>query len=313
MLILISEIAAQHFLGLGKTPLYMEDPQFEYIYKPDQKMKRFSNLIYTNEYSMRSKPLKQGEIRVLLFGDSVLNGGSLTDQSELATTLLEEHLETHCPKNIRVLNISAGSWGPDNAYAYLTKYGDFNATEFILVFSSHDAHDNMKHEKIVGLHSSYPSTQPFSALTEGFTRYFIPRLKRLFFSTSEKKTFEKINKIETGEKFNSGWNDFLTYSKSHNIKLSVVIHPDKNEIVKKEYNRNGEQIIEFLKANNVPYILELEKTTLQNYRDSIHYNKKGQKFLFSEILPVLLKDVCNSNDVTSVSMFKINICNSINI
>ena len=92
--------------------------------------------------------MKINEKRILVFGDSVLNGGSLTDHKKLATTLLEKSLQKSCDPLIRVLNISAGSWGPDNAFSYLKKHGDFNASAIVLFFSSHDAHDNMYHEKI---------------------------------------------------------------------------------------------------------------------------------------------------------------------
>lgn len=38
-----------------------------------------------------------------------------------------------------MLNISAGSWGPDNCAAYLKHYGLFGAKAMSLLVSSHDA------------------------------------------------------------------------------------------------------------------------------------------------------------------------------
>ena len=292
-LIIGLEVWARNYLELGELATYREDAQFEYIYSPNQTVRRHGTLIQTNKYSMRSQALKQNEDRVLMFGDSVLNGGNSTDHSELATTLLENQIQQLCDKSIRVLNVSAVSWGPDNAYAYLMKYGDFNATEIILVFSSHDAYDNMSHEKIVGIHPSYPSDKPYLALTDGFSRYFIPKVKSLLSKTQK----ENINKasVNDNERFNSGWKNFIRYSKSHKIKLTVVLHPTTSEIKSGVYNDNGLLIISFLKKNNIPYILELgNNTKLRYYRDEVHYNKEGQRFLSSEIFPIIKKDNCKA-------------------
>ena len=290
VLIILGEVLAIFALGLGEQPIYIEDNKYEYMYAPLQGVKRFGNFILTNEYSMRSLPLKDNENRVLIFGDSVLNGGNLTDHDALATTLLENDLQKICNKSIRILNISAGSWGPDNAFSYLQKYGDFNASSIILVFSSHDAYDNMKHEKIVGQHLSYPSSQPCCALWDGFNRYFIPRVTALFSNSKEK--FSKIHKIDQSDTFNTGWKNFIDYTKKYNIKLFVVLHPDKQEFISGQYNKNGIEIINFLKENNIPYLLELNKIDVTYFRDAIHYNNKGQRFLYEELKPILEKNIC---------------------
>lgn len=60
-----------------------------------------------------------------------------TDQDSLATSLFSAETGT------QMLNMSAGSWGPDNWAAYLRHYGLFDAKGFFLVVGSHDAHDNM--------------------------------------------------------------------------------------------------------------------------------------------------------------------------
>jgi len=133
--------------------LFNEDPGYEYIARPNQDIVRLDNRISYNAQSMRSKPLGQNDSCTIIgFGDSVINGGTLTDQDDLATTILEDSLGN----NIRMLNVSAGSWGPDNCAGYLKQYGDFHAKLFVLVVSSHDAHDNMQFEKIVGRHPSDP-------------------------------------------------------------------------------------------------------------------------------------------------------------
>lgn len=58
-----------------------------------------------------------------------------------------------------MLNISAGSWGPDNCAAYLKEKGTFGAEGIILVVSSHDAHDNMNWQTVVGQSVAFPDKQ----------------------------------------------------------------------------------------------------------------------------------------------------------
>ena len=139
--------------------LFQEDNAIEYIPAPNQHSVRFGNKIAYNEYSMRSLPIDADDRCIVLgFGDSVLNGGTLTDQDSIATTIVEKQLQ-RTNESIRFLNISAGSWGPDNCAAYLNKFGSFNAKMIILFVSSHDAYDNMTFEKTVGVHKSYPKEQ----------------------------------------------------------------------------------------------------------------------------------------------------------
>jgi hypothetical protein len=52
------------------------------------------------------------EFGILVLGDSVVNGLSLIDQSEIATSLLSVRLAARGDRAIVVGNISAGSWGP---------------------------------------------------------------------------------------------------------------------------------------------------------------------------------------------------------
>lgn len=90
---------------------------------------------------------------VLGLGDSVLYGGVQTDQDSLAISIFSSLT------GYQMLNISAGSWEPDNCAAYLKHFGTFNAKAIFLVVSSHDAHDNITHQPVVGIHPSYPNKQ----------------------------------------------------------------------------------------------------------------------------------------------------------
>src|SRR5450432_2448943 len=86
-LLIVAELVARFGLGLGDPPLSMADPTMEYINQPSKTYHRFHHIIHYNTYSMRSgevTPHKTdpSELRVLMIGDSVINGGAQTDDSE---------------------------------------------------------------------------------------------------------------------------------------------------------------------------------------------------------------------------------------
>ena len=288
--LLFIEILLRFVWGFGNPVLYIADKDFEYIYAPSQDVTRFGNKIHTNEYSMRSLPVSNNDsICILKIGDSIVNGGSLTDQDSLASTMLENELTDKFKCPVRVLNISAGSWGPDNAFAYIKKYGDFKAKLMVLVFSSHDLYDTMMHEDVVGLDLSMPKKKPFSACYELIFRYVVPRMKGYFNipATSTSKLTPQLVGTNSNA-INPGWKQFIDYSKSKKIKLLVVLHPTKYELREKKYDANGQKIISMLDSTETDYILELNQGLTQDlFRDDIHYNNKGQKQLVKELYPYL--------------------------
>ena len=117
------EIVAR-LLGLGDPPLVVRHPTIDYLFAPSRCYKRFGNDICYNKWSMRSIPADR--FPLLMLGDSVLNGGSLTDQSELASELIRSK------RGITVGNVSAGSWGPSNLLAYTNEFGWFGARLIIM-------------------------------------------------------------------------------------------------------------------------------------------------------------------------------------
>ncbi len=280
-IILIIEFSLRKIWGLGDTLLFRADKDFEYIAQPNQTKFRFGNRIVYNEYSMRSYPLSPDDDCIVLgLGDSVINGGSLTDQDSLATSIVENEL-----RGIRFLNISAGSWGPDNCAAYLKKYGSFNAKLMILFVSSHDAYDNMTFENIVGHHESYPDNQYALASFELLMRYALPGMIGPLTDNSEARQLV-INK--NGEDFNPGFEFIKNYTKTLNIPLIICLHAEEAEMNENKYNSQGEEIIRFCKKNNVKLISGLEVgENLSHMRDQIHLNSKGQKLWAN----VLLKEI----------------------
>lgn len=164
------EFILRHFMGLTQAPLYFKSDKYEYMACPNQDGYRFGNHYHYNSYSQRSEEPDTTKQIILGLGDSVIFGGVQTDQDSLATTIFTK--ET----GIQMLNISAGGWGPDNCAAYLREKGLFHAKAMFLLVSSHDAHDNMTFEPVVGIHPSYPKENYKLAYWELLERYILPRI-----------------------------------------------------------------------------------------------------------------------------------------
>jgi len=279
------EIFLRQYYGFCDTVLIKEDSSFEYIAQPNQDRFRFRNHVKYNSYSMRSEAVDTTSAVILGFGDSFINGGVQTDQDSLATTILSDTLSKLQGKKIQFLNISAGSWGPDNCYAYLKKYGDFDAKSIFLFVSSHDAYDNMNFEKIIDISESFPSKQYSLALYELVDRYLIPRLRSMLKKTVSNSDNLGINKEKDNSIFNIGFKSFLAYSKNKNMPFTIYLHASRNEMKLNSYNQQGQEIIRFAKENKIPIILDLENgLNLSDFRDDIHINCKGQKKLANAII-----------------------------
>ena len=164
-LALIGEGIARFALGLGTPPLYVEDAAMEYRPAPNQDVRRFGKRHVYNEDGMRSPSLETSgyEHLTLVLGDSILNGGTYTDQSGLSTSLAS----AAAPDRL-FGNVSAGSWGPGNIRAWLERYGTLDADTLIFVLSSHDASDAMTFAPLDPV--ARPTRRPALALIEGIRR-----------------------------------------------------------------------------------------------------------------------------------------------
>ena len=86
----------------------------------------------------------------MVIGDSVINGGSQTDQGQLATTLMQRELSIDMKRPVVVGNASAGGWEPINEAGYVTESGLFHADIVLLVLSSHDGNSAFPTWRISG-------------------------------------------------------------------------------------------------------------------------------------------------------------------
>ncbi len=281
LLVIVLELILRFGFGFGQIPVYYKSDSYEYALKPDQQMLRFGNHYLINAQGMRSAPLEAGEYRILKFGDSVLNGGLASDQSELSSEILENQLR-HAQKNVRVLNVSAGSWGPDNAFEWLIEHGDLEAKVIVLVFSSHDWQDQMEFQDVVGRISFYPDSQPILAITDAwqwvFSRYV------------EKVAWNEIPYLKQTTKapHNPGWDAFIAFAKQKNLPLIVYHHATLQETQDAAWSADGLALETYLRDRGVKIVHGLDtRWQASDYRDEIHPSATGQEKIASALLPVL--------------------------
>ncbi len=291
---LCGEIFARYYLGLGSPPLFIPHQKIEYMYKPNQNVYRFGNHFIINQYGMRTPPFsikkKNNEYRIMVFGDSILNGGNLTDHADLATNILMKKLNRLDSTNIIIGNISAGSWGPGNWLAYAMEYGFFEAEVIVLVISSHDYVDTPTFH---ALDENHPTEQPVSALLEGLIRY-LPRYITLAGTDNINTTpldqfVASANELDE-KKALSDLKKFLTLAKNNSNRVIVLQHWEKAEIKQGFANAGNKKIRAICKQAGIlpvslePYFRQSIEKNITPYRDYIHPNLTGQKLIAEAIL-----------------------------
>ena len=291
------ETFARYHLGLGTPPLSITHPQIEYMFKPNQDVMRFGNRIIINQYGMRTaqfdaRRANDKEFRIMVFGDSVLNGGNLTDHDALATTLMQKKLQEK-QKSV-VGNISAGSWGPGNWLAYAKEYGFFDANIVVLVISSHDYADNPAFEALN--ENTHPTKRPVSAILEGITRYLPRYLPR--FDASVPLKDPNVSKEIASKEVLQGINDlknFLDLAKKNSAYVIVLQHWDRSEIERGIPEVGYQRIHQVCNSSGVscislePYLRQAIKKGNNPYLDNIHLNQNGQKLIADALFDNLPK------------------------
>lgn len=286
LIVILLEIILRYVFGFCDAVLYQSSPTYEYIAQPNQHRYRFFSHIDYNSYSQRSEEPDSAKTIVLGLGDSVIFGGTMLDQDSIATTLFSK--ET----GMQMLNISSGSWGPDNCAAYLKEKGTFGAKAMVLVCSSHDAFDVMSHIPVVGIYPNYPDKQYKLAIWEVIDRYLMPRIKVYFRGKQlldpDAQVVEKVKSDEGVAKkalnFDPGFDQLLQISEEKHIPFFIYLHPEVGEVMSRKYKEGGLMIMEWAKTHHVKLMDGLnEGVTVDMYRDVIHLNEKGQRNLANSL------------------------------
>ena len=288
------ELVARLVLGLGDPPIYVADPQIEYMLKPDQDVMRFGSHVFVNHWGMRPPdfPLhktKPDEIRVLIMGDSVINGGSEIDQGLLSTTLLQQNLQEKLGRPVVIGNASAGSWGPGNWLAYVQRYGFFDADLVVLLVNSGDYADNPTYAP---LSANHPVSKPLLATQEAIFRYLPGYLPT--FSSQPAAQVTTISPAEVAQG-RTDLSQFLTLAKDNGARQVMVFHhPDRPEFLSGKYLTGHDEMRALSRELGVSFTDLYPAYAKQSdnlYRDGIHHNVKGQKVLSDALYDALLSQL----------------------
>ena len=287
LLALIVEVVCRKVIGLGTPPLYTSYEGMEYKLKPNQDITRFGNRVVINNASMRTSNDIQGmpesgKSRVLIFGDSVLWGGSQLDQEDIATSLLSKKLKD----NYEIFNVSAGGWGPGNWYEYIKENGLFNANKVVFIMNSVDLTDMPNRLKNMP-NLNRPTTNPPSALVELLTRYLSPRIqnfaKKIAPIKQDQTTTDQTLAISDGSIVLNQTIDLIEKS---GVELSAVQFWNRKELINELPERRHkitQEIFANRGVNTVQSLTHFKKCSskLSNlFTDGIHpYTKMGQKCL----------------------------------
>jgi hypothetical protein len=235
--------------------------------------------------------------KTLVIGDSVLNGGALTDDQDTATAVLNGlAFELH-GRTLRFLNLSAGSWAPPQQLGYLNAYGTLGADAVVMVLSSHDALGLAKGGK-----SPFPTVKPWTATEELVLRYLMGYRRHLFTSAPagwEAAAADVPSDVAASDDptATSIWclRKIVALCKRKNLPLAVVLWPNQAEAAAKQWDKTADLLLETLGAEKVPYVDLMPQiiatpdfeTTV--YRDGIHPTPTGQRLVAGAVLHLTLQ------------------------
>ena len=297
---IILEAGLRFVLGFGNPPLYIADEKIGYLLAPEQKVRRMGNQIHINQYSMRSQiinPTKPASnLRILVLGDSIVNGGWWTDQQETISALMENELASALSSSslssVEVLNASANSWGPRNQLAYLERFGVLEAQAIILIINTDDLFATAPTSIPVGRDRNYPSSKPPLAVIELWEQAFskpkpIPEMERVRAEKGDRVglNLEAIQQIKAIATKNNA--QFI-------LAMTPLLREIKNTGSKDYEIRARERLNKFVDKEDILYVdfLPIFKEFPQPeflYRDHIHLSPPGNRLVSERLSKSLRK------------------------
>ena len=276
ILLIAVDILLRVFFGLGSPPLFIADKDIGDLYKVDQNLRRFGSRIIYNQYHQRSnKLLDEPAYRILMLGDSIMNGGSFTDQKDTIPEILERKLNQHFGIKGEALNASADSWGIENEYEYLKKFGVFNS-DIVIIQISTDDFVYPKSELLESGSIKHPLHNPATAIYELFDRYISPRI----FKERYKDTRPAIPEDIKSHYYRclSMVEDMIDIIKKENSQYIILFMPNEGEL-KKSYES---PVVKLLNKKNIPFIDLADKESgmrEEYFKDGIHLNQPGNQHI----------------------------------
>ncbi len=281
-LLVLAEVYVRVGLGLGDPILYSADPYIEYLALPSRTYHRLGNRISYNAHSMRSRdfPARKtdpAEVRVLIVGDSIVNGGGQTDQDALATSLLERELSEALDRLVIVANVAADSWGPPNILAYMKQFGLFDADVLVIVLNSEDYADAPTFEP---LDDRRPRRRPLLALQEIAAHWVWRPLRRW---RNKKRQSQPVS-AEAIEACTGALRELIGMGRAAGASILLAQHLSQSEL------ENGPEAGHFEIARLAeemglvpiplgPAFAESLRDRRDPYRDRYHLNEQGQRVI----------------------------------
>jgi hypothetical protein len=248
----------------------------------------------THEIDARRKD--PNEIRILVVGDSVINGGAQTDQAQLMTTRMEEQLKTYFKRPAVVMNVSAGSWSPPNYWAYVKRFGYFEADAMVIVVSSHNHAYCYAFEPMVGVEPEFPDRTPTTALGEAITRYLRRYVEHLAAPRGGVAAAPSSAEPSQGQidQAMGAFRALVAGAQARKIPVIVGQHYAQSEIGKPETegHRDFRLACEDLHVDRVEWNDEFQaamKAGRSPYRDDIHTTALGQEIMLKVLQPEVSK------------------------
>ncbi|MBW4649295.1 MAG: SGNH/GDSL hydrolase family protein [Kastovskya adunca ATA6-11-RM4] len=298
-----TEVLLRLIFGLGNPVLVQADAQMGYRFQPNQKIFRFGRRIEYNQYSMRSEPINPqsplGTLRIVMTGDSVLNGGNPTDQKETISELFETKIKSSNPR-VEVLNASAGSWGIGNHLGYLREFGTFNSDAVILQIGTHDLTQPTSTSDRVGTDPNYPTSPPLFAVQEAWTRYAFPRLANSLNLNPPAPEVQPLNPENAEGQFEQNMQKLKAIAslvRAEKIPLFVLYTPDRSDLIPQpKVPPYQPEFLQLLKSLQIPVVdthqawsTSPQKTIETYFRDNVHLSVAGNQaaanLLFEALCP----------------------------
>lgn len=291
------ELTLRFKYGLGNPALMQADEATGYRFQPNQKVTRFGKNMEYNEYSQRSPAItpqkSPGKLRILMTGDSVLNGGYPADQTETITAFLTEKLK-NSGYDAEILNASSGSWGIGNQLGYLGKFGTFASDALVLQIGTHDLVQPTSTSDKVGKDPHFPAKRPLFAIQEGWERY--GRRYVVFWLAIYWKIYigQYIENEEAPPSLNPAvdfpknmgyFREIIKLARKQNIPVYVLFTPYRDDVIPKPHTpKYYPDFFKVLQSENVPVIDSygfwsiLPPSIASTYfRDSVHLTIPGNE------------------------------------
>jgi lysophospholipase L1-like esterase len=306
-ILIVTELSLRLAFGFGNPVLFQVDGDTGYRLRPNQTLFRFGNKIEYNQYSQRSEPITAnkppGTLRILLIGDSIINGGTLTDQTQTISELLKARLATK-RQSVEVLNASAGSWSISSRLGYLRKFGTFESDATIVQIGTDDLTQPPSSSALIGHDPSYPDQPPLLAIQEVLTRYAWPRLANGL-RLSPPPT--NVSLKEPDQQFQENLRSLraiVTLVRTQKIPIFVLFTPNLNDLVptfnEPKYKKEFLQFLQSLQVNVIDahnaWSTLPKKTVASFFRsDGIHLTVPGNQ----SIADLLFERLCIEQQLPS--------------